>query len=186
MNKVILFFIIVVAFITGVLIFFSLFPKRLSKTTQTASAVMMDTQKQTTLFFEPAMVHILPQDNGKLYTISIDIDTGQNRLSGIQLELQFNHVLLGQVTIQPATGSAVWSDQYKVLYSRVDQTTGRASLLFDTENLQGKGPIAVFSFIPQGASISSKVVFLDKTMVTAQGTDISVLKNTEPLSITSY
>jgi hypothetical protein len=186
MSKVLSVLIIIAALFTGVFIIFALLSRPLSKTAKTASSFVMNTQPQTTLFFEPAILRILPQDIGKLHTVSIGIDTDQNRLSSIQLELQFNPLLFGQVAIQPATGSAVWSDQYKVLYSRVDQTTGRVSFLFETENLQGKGPIATFSFIPQSASGSSKIIFLDKTMVTAQGTDLSVLKNTVPLDITTY
>lgn len=186
MGKIISILILIAALLTGTLISIALFSKPLNKTAKTASLMAINTQQQTTLFFEPVSFHISSHDSGKLHTATIGIDTGRNHVSSVQLELQFNPGMLGQITIQPATGSAVLPHQTKVLYSQVDQTTGRISLFLDTDDMQGKGPVAILSFIPQIASSSSKIIFLDKTMVTAQGTDLSVLKNTIPLNITAY
>jgi hypothetical protein len=186
MGKIMSVLIIIAALLTGALISVALFSKPVSKNVKSASLLITDTKQQTTLFFEPTLFHITPQGIGKPQSVTIGIDTRTNRVSSLQLELQFNPAILGQVTLQPATGSAVLPQQTKVLYTRVDQTTGRVSLFLNTSDLQGKGPIATLSFIPQTASGSSKIIFLDKTMVTAQGTDLSVLKNTVPLDITTY
>jgi hypothetical protein len=128
-------------------------------------------------------LRLLPQDFGKPQTVEIDINTGVNNVDIIQLELQFNPVMLGQVSIQPATQSAIWSKNYSVLYSRVDQTTGRISLFLNTKTLHGNGTIATVSFISHSASASSKINFLDKTMVAEQESTGSVLENATPLTI---
>jgi hypothetical protein len=108
------------------------------------------------------------------YSLPIEISTGQNKATAIQLELQFDPLLLTNVEITPGP----FFTKPTIFLNQIDNKTGRISYAFGvaTAGVRGKG-IAANLFFSVRSKVPEKtaIIFLPKTLVTAEGVSESVL-----------
>jgi hypothetical protein len=108
----------------------------------------------------------------------IEIETGQNKVTAVQLELSYDPKALTNVNI--ASGS--FFPKPVVLLKKIDTTGGTISYALssqDQKGISGKGTIAVLTFTPiAGQSGSTQIDFLPKTQVSAENLMQSALKST--------
>lgn len=167
--------IIVLALITGFLLFLAL-----------------RIQKNQVSISTPTVTEILPQTDISLleptasktaklkseFKSEIQIDTGQNKVTTVQLELSYNPKVLGSVDI--ASGSFFLNPT--VLLKKIDPVGGTISYALsasDEKGISGKGILAILTFTPvAGQSGETQISFLPKTQVTAENLLQSALKST--------
>ena len=147
--------------------------KPLPTPTPKPSGATFPTYAHTTLALTP------PVNNPALgsYTTDVNINTNQDKVTAVQLELSFDPKVLtnASVKIGPFIQNPV------VLLKKIDQANGRISLAFGIsagqKGVSGTGTVATISFNQQaGAKGSTTIDFLPKTAVVAQGIAQSVLK----------
>jgi hypothetical protein len=110
------------------------------------------------------------------YSIPVYIATGENSVTAVQLELQYDPVLFTKITATPGAFFA----KPNVFLNQIDSSTGRISYAFGVASpgASGKGTVADLTF-----SVNSKVpnktaiIFLPKTLVTAEGISGSALQD---------
>lgn len=112
-----------------------------------------------------------------VYETDVNIDSKDNQITGVDLELTFDPKVLTKVDIKP--GSFI--PNAVVLNREVDPIKGTISLTIGTSQrsrgVKGTGAIAVISFSKTG-SAETTIQFLPNTLVTAEGQDQSVLSET--------
>lgn len=111
------------------------------------------------------------------YSIPINIQSGSNKITAVQLEMQYDPKALTNVAVTP---SAFFKNP-QILLSQIDEKTGRITYAFgiglEDEALSGQGEIAALNFeVEKGQTIELNIIFLPKTLVTAEGVSESVLK----------
>lgn len=111
-------------------------------------------------------------------TVNVNITTGSNEVSAVQLEVKYDPKVLTNVSIVPGT----FFDTPQVLpLGVVDAKNGRVSTAIVPASAQGtkvgSGTVAVikYSVLP-GATGTTLLEFMPKTLVTAKGVEPSVLK----------
>lgn len=109
---------------------------------------------------------------------NIQISTGTNKVTAVQLELSYDPKFLTNVDIAPGS----FFNDPAVLLKKIDPETGTISLALGLgmgqKAISGTGTVAVLTFTPvAGQSGETAVNFLPKTQVTAQGYAQSVLKS---------
>lgn len=148
---------------------------------------------------QPSVTQILPQTtllfgdlstvpstaSAKTYSLPIKILTGNNKVTGIQLELSYDPKVLTNVSVN--AGSFFVSPF--ILINRVDEKNGRISYAIgispQDSGKTGNGIIATLNFDAQKPTPqSTAIVLLPKSLVTAEGTDRSVLKATTSAQFT--
>lgn len=120
------------------------------------------------------------------YSIPINIETGKNKVTAVQLELQFDPKVLTNIAVVPGS----FFTKPEVLLEQIDEKTGRITYAFGIgltgQGVAGQGTVATLNFGTKAALNAAKVgtpqqttiLFLPKTLVTAEDTDQSVLKQT--------
>lgn len=111
------------------------------------------------------------------------IDTGKNKVTGVQLEIKYNPALLGSVDI--VAGDFLQNPA--VLLKRIDTEEGIISFALGTEGdgLSGAGTVATITFVPRaGVRGETALEFLSKTSVVAEDVDKTVLKEMNGLEFT--
>lgn len=113
------------------------------------------------------------------YSIPITISTKNNKITVVQLELSFDPNMMTSISLTPGT----FFPKPVSLLNQIDEKNGRISYAIGTSpndsGIQGEGVVAILKFqakslLPGQTSIS----FLQKTLVTAEGANQSVLKET--------
>lgn len=113
----------------------------------------------------------------RTYSLPIKITTGTNKVTAVQLELQFDPKVLNNVSIAPGS----FFPKPVVLLNKIDAKSGRISYALgispQDQAILGQNSVAVLTFesfnqIPTQTSIQ----FLPKSLVTAEGVQESVLK----------
>ena len=118
--------------------------------------------------------------NTKTRTYNIMINTHQNTVNAVQLELSYDPSVLTDVTITPGTFFA----SPLQLVKDVDVVNGRISYALGTQpkdkGLQGTGVVAqiTFQINPAAKGPTTMLKFLPKTLIAGQGINPSVLKST--------
>jgi hypothetical protein len=112
-----------------------------------------------------------------VYYLSLDMTTGQNKVTAVQIELQYDPAALTNVDIVPAEKSQGWTE----LIKKVDAENGVVSYALGItpgqKGVSGSGPVAKLTFSKTyGFSEQTRISFLPKTMATAESYDKSVLK----------
>lgn len=140
----------------------------------------------TALYFSPST------ENSSCYkkqSTDIYIDSQENTISSIQIELSFNPLDFSDFSIRSADDNFLGNSQsYQVALSEVRPEYGRASLSLELLPSQtarkGIGKVATISYTanPVGSN-SAKISFLNKTTVMGQKNRMSLLKDTTPLSL---
>ncbi len=157
--------------ITGLLIFLALQPPQLNKTTTvtpTKAPVAF-----TTLALQPI-------SSGSAKQIAVTIDTHQNNVTGVQLEIAYDPTVLSTIAIVPGD----FLPNAFSLIKNIDTTNGRISYALaippTSSAKTGSGTVAIISYsiLPTASASSTTLSFLPKTQVSQLGTIESVLKST--------
>lgn len=178
MSKRTLFLIFALFIITSVLLAVALY-KPVPKPIQTITAPKEPTA-QTSLLFGELSSAISSPSSELIYSLPINVETGKNKVTAIQLELQYDPLILTNVAVAPGP----FFQNPSILLNQIDDKTGRISYAFgvgltDT-GIAGKGVAAVITFEAKSATEEKTgILFLPKTLVTAEGISQSVLKTTK-------
>ena len=180
MPKRTLFLIFALFLITFALLLIALYQPQAPKTTTTIAP--KEPVAQTVLSFgnlslaSPSSVLRQPADLN--YSLPISISTGKNKVTAVQLELQYDPQILTNVAVVPGPFFA----NPEVLLNQIDTKTGRISYAFGVgltgSGVAGKGTVANLIFTAIKTPKKTAIIFLPKTLVTAQGVSESVLKQT--------
>lgn len=135
---------------------------------------------QTVLALSPNPLVVASQSG----SLTLNIDTGANNVTAIQVELTYDPTLFAVTDI--ATGT--FFEDPIILLKKIDEKNGKVSYVLATtpaaKAVSGKGTIATLSFtttIPSGQK--TQISFTKKTLVTAEGAQASVLKSAEGATI---
>lgn len=117
-------------------------------------------------------------------TINVMIDSNSNPVTAVQMELSFDPKVLTNISL----ASGTFFKSPVELIKKIDPNDGRISYALGIQpqdkGVVGKGLVATitYSLLPTTDALTS-IMFLPKTIVTAQGINQSVLKNSIGLSI---
>ena len=111
------------------------------------------------------------------YSLPISINTFKNKVTAVQLELQYDPKILTNVTVVPGS----FFVNPIVLLNQIDIKTGRISYAFGIgpigQAVIGKGTVANITFTTKVKTAEkTSILFLPTTLVTAEGINKSVLK----------
>lgn len=182
MSKRTLFLIFALFIITFVLLMIALYQPQALKTTQTAT-VPKEPVAQTVLSFGTPIIatssSVLREPADLNYSLPVNITTGKNRVTAVQLELIYDPKVLSNVSVVPGS----FFKNPIALLNQIDTKTGRISYALGIsptdEAVMGKGVTAILTFdVKAGTEAKTVILFLPKTLVTAQGVTESVLKQT--------
>lgn len=128
---------------------------------------------QTMLSLSPSS-YVIASPSGSL---SVTVDTGQNNVNAVQIELGFDPKAFSLIDIVPG----VFFDNPVVLLKNVDLKNGRISFAYARSpsglSKKGIGAVATITFTTTIASgQKTDINFLPKSLVTADNVKTSVLK----------
>ena len=176
MSRRTIILIIVLTAITAVLLAVAL--------TQKKKAPLPSPQKETMLPYAQTSLEIssnpIPASSASAkssYSLGVTIDTGGDKVTAVQLELSYDPKAIANVDIKPGSFFVNPAQALKKINS-VDGTISYALLINPGESgVSGTGTVAVISYTEIGQTGTyTQINFLPKTLVTAGGTDKSVLK----------
>jgi hypothetical protein len=119
------------------------------------------------------------QPTYKNYSLPVEISTGKNKVTTVQLELMYDQRYIINVSVNPGP----FFVKPNIPLNKIDSEVGRISYALSIDStkqgITGKGIIANLAFSvknnpPEGIAI----IFLPKTFVTAEGINGSALKQT--------
>ncbi len=136
----------------------------------------------TALAFDSPMLTVASGQQGK---VDVVIDTSDNAVTAVQLELQYDPKSLSNVQVTPGP---LFKNPV-VLINKNNAQSGRYTYAFgilpNHETVQGKGAVATITFTAKNASGQSSLVLLPETLVTARGVAESVRKDSNvPVTLT--
>ncbi len=180
--------IIILAIITGLLIFYSMTVQVTQEKTQPKknTSEQIEAQKTAHLFFNPTQLEVLKTSSAAA-SVDVMLDTGNNTVSSIQLELRFNPLMITPIDMVIAKDGLFGPDVFQISRD-IDTANGRISLLLGVPEVakakKGKGKVASLLFVPRytGAEVAT-IDFIEKSMVLPPGSSTSVLANTTPLMV---
>ena len=112
------------------------------------------------------------------FSSDIIINSGQDNVNKVQLEISYDPKVLTKIDINPGT---FFTDP-QVFLKNIDNINGRISFAIGVQNgnegILGQGVVARLSFIAAPKNASASVTLLPKTQVSADGYSQSVLKTT--------
>lgn len=181
MSKRTLFLIFALFIITIVLLAITLYTPSNPKPVQTVTAPKEPIEQTVLSFGEPvatsSSLAVLS------YSVPVNITTGKNKVTAVQLEMQYDPQALTNVSVAPG----VFFKNPVVLLNQIDRKAGRITYAFGIgfteQGAVGQGTVATLTFetkTPQQTSI----LFLPKTLVTAEGLSQSVLKQANNIQLT--
>lgn len=142
-----------------------------STATQPSPTVSM---AHSVLSLSPNPVTVVPGVQGK---VDVNIDTSDNAVTAVQLEIAYDPKVLSNVQVTP--GSLFQNSI--ALINKNNPTTGRFTYAFgrtpSQEPVSGKGAVATISFTAKASAQPSQLTLLPTTLVTARGVATSVLKS---------
>lgn len=133
-------------------------------------------QANTVMFLSPNPVDLTNSPQG---SVDVVLDSNDNDVTGVQIELQYDPQAITNVSIVPGT----FFKQSLELLKKVDSTKGKVIYLlgnsFSQPPVRGKGVVAKVSFQKvSGTSMKeTPLTVLPTSLVSATGIDKSVLKN---------
>jgi hypothetical protein len=132
----------------------------------------------TTLSLQPNPVEV---GNGRQTSVGVEIDTSDNNVTAVQLELTYDPKMLSNVKVTPG----VLFPNATVLIDDNDTKTGKYTYAFgiqpNQKTVSGQGTVAKITFTARGAVGTQSELILDTnqdkpTLVTARAVAGSVLK----------
>ena len=184
--------IVILAIITGILIFLAVRSDRSYKGGKTSMEVTASPTPAIRKPFANLAFSTNPLDVSQSTTaqsIDIVIDTNNKPVSGTQVELSYDPKVLTNVKLTPPFKSPFFGTNPLVLINTVDPTQGRISYAVAVSNndseKKGNGSIATLSFTVNKFSgvTFSQITFLPKSAVTTFSSQTSVLNISTPLQI---
>lgn len=131
-------------------------------------------QAHSVLSLLPNPVNVVPGGAGK---VDVEINTSDNPVTAVQLELSYDPKVLSNVVVVPGPlfQGAV------VLINKNDPATGKYTYAFgrtpQQTPVQGTGIVATITFRAAASAQPSQLTLLPTTLVTARGVATSVLKS---------
>jgi hypothetical protein len=178
MSKRTLFLIFALFLITFVLLILAFYQPSTPKTVQKTTTVEQPAG-QTVLSFENPSVSTPSSVFALNYSLPVTISTGGNKVTAVQLELQYDPNILTNIEVVPGPFFA----NPQILLNQIDIKVGRISYALgigqNEKATTGSGTAVNITF-----SVKSKlpektaIIFLPKTLVTAEGINGSALKRT--------
>jgi hypothetical protein len=184
--------IVILALITGILIFLAVRSDKtqnfINDNFQKATPTVAVVKPYANLSFSPPVVSLA---NGQVnQTVNITLDTAGKPVSAAQVELTYDPKVITNVKLNPPQINPLFGPNPVVLINSVDPSQGRISYAVgisasDDEKV-GNGAIATLTFtINKFAGVpTSQIAFLPKSAVTTLSTQGSVLNTSTPLQIT--
>lgn len=133
---------------------------------------------ETSLIITPELKTV---KENEVFNLNIQIDTGTNQITGVQLEIAYDPDILTDVKIDKGT----FFPNPNILLNNIDNETGRISYALvippATSPLSGTGTVAIISAMKSSKSnilSESAVSILPKSLVSQIGTEGSVLNTT--------
>jgi hypothetical protein len=144
-------------------------------TTQQAAQPTPTTPAHSVLSLSPNPVNVAVGGKG---SVAVNIDTSDNAVTAIQLELAYDPTMISNVQVTPGT----MIQNPVVLINKNNIQTGRYTYAFgiqpNHETVNGTGAVATITFTAKGiAGKQSQLALLPSTLVTARGVANSVLKS---------
>jgi len=154
----------------------ALFQPQSPKTTP-IKPVVKESPAQTILSFGVPVIATSSSTSTLNYSLPVNIMSGKNKITAVQLELQYDPLILTDVAIAPGQ----FFPKPDVLLNQIDTKTGRISYALSVgltdEGIIDKGAVANLTFsVKAQAPTKTIIIFLPKTLVTAAGINESVLK----------
>jgi hypothetical protein len=176
MPKRTLFLIFALFIITFVLIMIALCRPQAPKITQQITPTP-EPVAQTILSFGDPLIATSSTTTTLDYSLPINISTGKNKVTAVQLEILYDPKILTNIAIT----SNSFFEKSIVLLNQIDTKTGRITYAFGIpptgQGVIGKNTVATLTFSAQAKpSEKTALIFLPKTKVTAEGIGESVLK----------
>lgn len=163
-----------------------------TRNTKTANTEQPTTQEQqeptptpdmakTTLKLTPNPVY---PDTGSTSatTVNVEIDTGENNVSAVQLEIQYDPAVLTNMKVLPGD---FFTNPNVLPVGGVDIQKGTITYALGPSNIResksGTGVVATLQFVPRAAAgvTETEITLLDKSLVTQFGQAESVLKEVQ-------
>lgn len=162
-------------------------PPQNSQSTQKSNSLLvpppLSPLAETTLGFSQSSITSTPGQSSKL---PIQITTGNNHITAVQMAISYDPTVFSDVTITPGTffpnplefQNTVDPISGKILFAFAPQPTDQAK--------SGTGEIAILGFTisPTAKQQESTITFLPATIVTAEKIPESVLKKTSNVIFT--
>lgn len=181
--------IVILAIITGVLIFIAVKSDTLKDTLTKPAAITpspVSTQPYATLSFSTASLDISALSGTQ--TVDIIINSNNMPVAGAQVELTYDPKIFTNVKLTPSPLPFFGKDSM-VLINSVDSAQGRisyaAGISVDGQEKIGQGTLVRLSFTANKfAGVSqSTISFLSKSAITTLQSHGSVLKETTPIQV---
>jgi len=166
--------------ITGILVYMALSPKRGPETeTQNISPAAQANTKLSVASAPYLSEEEISTTSAKTYLIDVNADTGENAITGVQLELAYEPKNLNIIDI---TSGDLIKDSVTVL-KNIDKVNGTISYAIATplgaKGVKGSGVVAKIKFqAPLDPSTTIGFSFDGKTVVTTDATTDDVLRET--------
>ncbi|MDO8270180.1 MAG: cohesin domain-containing protein [Candidatus Levybacteria bacterium] len=181
--------IVILAVITGILIFLAVRNDTTQNTfktsTDTTPATPTTTQPYATLAFGTDILDLTALPTTQI--VDVVVDTDNKPIAGIQVELSYDPKVFTNVRLLPAA-NPFFGPNAAVLINSVDPTQGRVSYavgIQDGNEKIGKGTVVRLGFTANkfAGVASSAITFLSKSAVTSLSVPDSILKNFTPLQV---
>lgn len=184
MSKKTTILIIILALITSGLLYLALrptAPKEVVVTPTPTPTIFLSPAAATTLSLTP----LASPASAYQQTLAVNITSGKNAVSGVQIELAFDPKIISNVKVTPGNFFATPN----VLINNIDTSNGRISYALGAQlghgGHSGNGIVAYISFdFLSTTEKQTSISFLPKSVVTADGALASVLKATSGITIT--
>lgn len=157
--------------LTGVLLAISLSSKKISSIPTLTREQETDFAHTSLSISEEPRVSSL----SGTYEVDVNIDSSDNKITGAQLELSYDPKVLTKVEIEPGD----FLPNPVVILKKIDAQNGKISYVIGSQlgenGVKGTGAIAVITF-SKTDNQETTINFLPQTLITAEGSDQSVLK----------
>lgn len=171
-------------FIVLLIVFFTI--SYVSPFSSKLQKAVTNNKAQSVLYFKPNTIYSPCLNTAT--TTTIYVDSNNNPLTGAQIELAYNPLVINHVNITTAPDNFFGKD-YTVLIEEVREEYGRATLAIE-ENpgrtaKKGTGAVATLSFqaVSNEASQTATISFLNKSTATNNSYEGSLLKEARPLEV---
>ncbi len=150
--------------------------------TKKPSGTIVPANAKSILTLQPNPVTLNANGSG---SINVELNTNENAVTAVQLELAYDPAVLSNVTIAagPFLGKPI------ELLKNIDKSKGTVTLMLGItpaqDPVQGKGIVATIEFMRLGATTEKTTEFqlLNSSLVTASGIDNSVLRSAKGTTV---
>jgi hypothetical protein len=169
--------IVVLVLVTIGLVYLAVSTTPQTQTSTTTKPVINYMQTDFKLSSTPVLDDSTATTGTPVYSLGVDMTTGQNKVTAVQFELQYDPKALTNVNVVAGEKGKDWAE----LIKKVDTTNGIVSYALGInpgqKGVNGPGQIARITFSKTYSFTGqTRITFLPKTMATAEGYDKSVLK----------